>query len=419
MAVSRVPVAAVDGNAGGLRPRERMRTDVFISGGGIAGLTAAASLGAIGLDVICADPSPDHAETQVSHSDLRTTAILQPAAAVLRDAGVWERLADDAVPLRTLRIADAGESENRIQYQADYLASEISGEPFGWNVPNPRIRLALRDRLSALPNVTILSERFTRAIVSRNREAIVVLSDGSEASCRLLIGADGRRSRVRRALGIGARVWHYGQKALACCVVHEHPHDNVSTEIYRSGGAFTLVPMADDGDRPQSALVWMDSIAEVERRQSLPETEFDRELNDRSYGAFGTMALSGPRSAWPVIGMLADGLIGRRTALVAETAHVVPPIGAQGLNMSLTDIRCLVEQARAYHDDPGSPDALRQYNRSRWLDIRLRTGIVDMLNRAARARSPTARVGRLKALQCLHSGASLRRSMMKFGLGSG
>ncbi len=396
---------------------DRVTTDILVSGGGIAGLVAAAVLGSAGLGVVCTSADPSTATGGGSSRDNRTTAFLQPARSTLEEAKIWHRVSDHAVPLQVLTILDAGSQENRIRYEARFDAAEISNRPFGWNVANGVVRQAIVDRLSELPNVLLKSGTLTRQICPRTREVIVDLTDGSVISCRLLIGADGRDSHVRNAMGIGVKTWRYGQMALAGSVYHEQPHEAESFEIYRSGGPMTLVPMTCGSGRFRSALIWMDAANEIELLSRLPQVDFNRKLTARSCGVLGDLEVAGQRSCWPVVGQLAHRLTGQRTVILAEAAHVVPPIGAQGLNMSLTDIQTLFDVIRSSNQDPGSRAVLGRFSRRRWPDILARVTAVELLNRAAMAGSPIIGSLRLNALKTLHQNVVMRKPLMRAGLG--
>src|SRR5690606_26269137 len=228
--------------------------DILISGGGVAGLTAAAAFGSAGFRVICVDPAPPVTEEAEAGADLRTTAFLQPSRQVLEAAGLWDRIAPHGAALRIMRIVDAGGERPEPRIVKDFDAAEIGEEPFGWNFPNWLLRRETVARLGLLPNVAFRPGVGTRAVFTRQREARVTLSDGGQVSARLLVAADGRASPVREAVGIGVRTFRYGQKALAFAVTHPIPHDNVSTEIHRSGGPFTLVPLPDRQGLPCSAV---------------------------------------------------------------------------------------------------------------------------------------------------------------------
>ena len=392
--------------------------DILVSGGGVAGLTAAAVFGAAGFSVLCVDPAPPVTEREAEGSDLRTTAFLQPAQALLDRAGLWARLAPHAADLQIMRIVDAGGADPAPRLTRDFNASDISDRPFGWNLPNWLLRREMVARLADLPNVTFRPGTGTTSVFTREAEARVGLSDGSSARVRLVIAADGRGSPMREAVGVPVRTTRYGQKALAFAVTHPIPHQNVSTEIHRSGGPFTLVPLPDHEGRPSSAVVWMERGPEVLRLAALPQEAFEAEMNQRSCLLYGPLTLASRRTVWPIISQIAERMSAERVALVAEAAHVVPPIGAQGLNMSLGDMRVLLELAEAAPDALGDRRMLDSYHQRRHADVRARVAGIDLLNRASMMAAQPLRDARALGLGAIYGLAPVRRSMMQMGLGA-
>jgi 2-octaprenyl-6-methoxyphenol hydroxylase len=395
----------------------RPSTDILISGGGVAGLAAAAAFGTAGFDVICVDPTPPVTDADADGADLRTTAFLQPATATLAAAGLWDRLAPYAAALQVMRIVDAGGTEAEARLTKDFDAAEISDQPFGWNLPNWLLRREMVARLAELPNVSFRPGTGFARLLTREAEALVTLSDASTIRARLVIAADGRASPVREALGIGVRTMRYGQKALAFAVTHPMPHHNVSTEVHRSGGPFTLVPLPDRDGQPASAVVWMEAGPEIARLTALPVAAFQDEMSTRSAQVLGPLTLASRLTTWPIISQIADRMSGERTALLAEAAHVLPPIGAQGLNMSLADLATLLDLAMANRGDLGSRQMLDAYHQKRHREVQARVMGIDLLNRASMAGSPALRDLRAKALDALYSAAPVRKALMRTGLG--
>lgn len=391
-------------------------TDILVAGGGIAGLSAAARLGAAGFDVICVDPAP----ADRPGADLRTTAFLQPAVDTLDRAGAWTAMSDGAAALWTMRLVDAGGTERSPRETADFEASELMDRPFGWNVPNTAARAALLDRLDELPSARLIGGDTVTGLVTRRTEALARLASGPTVRARLVIAADGRDSRLREGAGIRAHRWHYGQKALVFAVTMGRPHDGVSTEIHRTGGPLTFVPMPDRDGRPCTSVVWMVPGARAARLAELDDRRLAAELELEAMGLFGRLQIAGPRAVWPIIAQVASRLTGQRLALVAEAAHVVPPIGAQGLNMSLADIECLAGLAGAARDagrDIGGPDLLDTYQRRRHPEMLARAAGIDLLNRAAQAEAQPLRDLRRAGLRAIHQAAPMRHLAMKLGLG--
>ena len=396
---------------------ETLSCDILISGGGAAGLIAAAAFGAEGFSVFCCDPAPPVTAEGAAGADLRTTAFLHPSRALLARAGLWDRLAPHAAPLQIMRIIDAGGDEHRARLTREFDAADISDEPFGWNLPNWLIRREGLARLAELPNVRFLPGRASTGLVTRATGARVTLDDGTRIEARLVVAADGRASFIREAAGIPVTTTRYGQKAVVCTVTHPVAHGNVSTEIHRSGGPFTLVPLPDRDGRPSSAIVWMERAAEADRLAALPEDAFTAALNERSTGVLGHLTLATPRQSWPIISQLARRFHGERVALIAEAAHVVPPIGAQGLNMSLADLGALVDLCAAHRDDPGSAPLLARFTRARWPEVKARVTGIDALNRASMVSARPLRDLRAAGLGALYAVRPVRKLLMRAGLG--
>ncbi len=391
--------------------------DILISGGGIAGLTAAATFAARGFSVICVDPTAPVTERASAGADLRTTAFLQPAKALLEEAGLWTRLAPYAAPLQIMRIIDAGGAEPEPRVVREFNAAEISELPFGWNLPNWLLRREMLARLGELAKAEFRPGVGTQSLFTRTNEARVTLTDGSRVTCKLVLACDGRASPMREAAGIGVQTTRYGQKALAFAVSHDLPHENVSTEIHRTGGPFTLVPLPDLEGRHSSAIVWMETAAKADRLAALAEEDFEAEMNIRSCGVLGRLKLASRRTLWPIISQRAEALVAERVALMAEAAHVVPPIGAQGLNMSLADLRVLVDLASERREGLGDAAMLDAYEKARHGDIKLRVSGIDLLNRASMIEARPLRDLRAGGLNALYSLPQVRRMLMQMGLG--
>lgn len=391
--------------------------DIVISGGGVAGLTAAALFGSAGFSVTCVDPAPPVTERDAEGADLRSTAFLQPARDLLERAGLWARLAPHASDLQVMRIVDAGGEVAEPRVIKEFDAADISDLPFGWNLPNWLLRREMVAHLGGIDTVDFRPGIATTSVFTREAEARVGLSDGSRLRCRLVIAADGRTSKVREAVRVGVKTTRYGQKALAFAVTHPLPHGNVSTEIHRTGGPFTLVPLPDHQGRPSSAIVWMEEGPEAVRLSQLPKSEFEAAMNERSCLLFGPLELASQRTIWPIISQVADALHAERVALVAEAAHVVPPIGAQGLNMSLGDMRVLLELAEADRDGLGNRMMLQSYEKKRHAEIKARVAGIDLLNRASMMKAQPLRDARAMGLNAIYSLAPVRKTLMQLGLG--
>ncbi|MCF6271797.1 MAG: UbiH/UbiF family hydroxylase [Rhodobacteraceae bacterium] len=396
----------------------RLPCDILIAGGGIAGLSAACAFASAGFETICVDPVPPITDSTTKGADLRSTAFLLPSIELLGEIGLWSHLEPEAAPLSIMRILDAGGEAGTIREQADFLAADIGLKAFGYNLPNTKLRQIMLDFLARFDNFRLITPDSVTHVTPRSSGALVQLESGMQLSATLVIAADGRNSPLREALGIKIKTWRYGQKAIVFNVSHTKPHQNISTEIHRSGGPFTLVPLTDPY---KSAVVWMERGPRAATLFEMNDTDFNKALSTRACNTLGSIEIIGKRAIWPIIAQRAARLNGPRTALLAEAAHVIPPIGAQGLNMSLADLKTLkslVIAARHQNQDIGSPAMLESYHRRRWPDMAARITGVDLLNRASMASAPFLKDLRRTGLKTLHSIKPLRNTLMKHGLGA-
>ena len=394
---------------------QALDTDIFISGGGIAGLSAALGFATAGFRVVLADPAPPPQNAEADGSDLRSTAFLQPARTLLDAFGAWDLLDSHATPLETLRVIDCAGDPPTIRTERAFRSHDLGEPAFGWNLPNWLTRRVLSEKAAAHPGIDLRLGTGFKSLLSRDREAIVTLTDATRLRARLAIAADGRASPLREAAGIGTEITRYGQKALAFAVTHDLAHESVSTELYLSGGAFVLVPLPDHDGRPASAVVWMNDAPGATRLMAMDDDAFARAATERSCHVLGELHLASARRSWPVVTQRATALTAQRVALVAEAAHVLPPIGAQGLNTSLHDVRILLDLARAAPDELGSPAMLDRYAKTRMRDIRAR--VIDLYNRVCRSDAPPVQALRSLGLKLVHDIAPLRQGVMRAGMG--
>lgn len=375
--------------------------DIVVVGAGPTGLAAALAFVRAGRDAVCVGPPP-----RPDHPDRRTTALLTGSVRFLKELGVWDALSPHAAPLRALRLIDR---TGRLFRAPDmgFDAAEIGEDAFGFNVPNSDLTRVLIEALGPAfePAPEAVSLEFGP------REARVRLRGGAVFNARLAVGADGRNSLCRESAGIGVRRWAYDQTALVCNFRHGRAHDETCTEFHYPAGPFTVVPLPGKA----SSLVWVETAETAKALAALNEDDFRHKLAARLDGLLGEIEDIGPRGAFALTGLIARALIGERLALVGEAAHVMPPIGAQGLNLGFRDVAGLAA-CLANAPDPGSADVLACYQRARRADVVTRTLAADVLNRTLISSVPVFQLARGAGLLALSLPGPLRCAAMRRGM---
>ena len=379
---------------------------IAVVGGGPAGLAAAIALAQAGVETaLIARRSP--------YADNRTTALLGGSVNFLQSLDVWRRCCDDAAALCTMRLVDDTRRLIRSP-EVKFSSDEIGMEAFGYNIENRLLMVAMEARAAELPNLVRIDDD-AETIVTGESSIAITTKQGQTLTAALVAGADGRHSLCREASGIGVKRRDLGQSALTLNVTHTRPHGNCSTEFHTESGPCVFVPLP--GER--SSIVWVLKPDEAERLKSLDDQALALAAEKQSHSILGKLTVAPGRHVFPLAIENPDHLAAKRIALVGEAAHVLPPIGAQGLNMGLRDAADLAEIARdalLMGTDPGHDEVLQRYARARRADVFSRTFAVDMANRTLLSNFLPAQSLRAAGMHMLNKVGPLRRLAMREGL---
>jgi 2-octaprenyl-6-methoxyphenol hydroxylase len=342
-----------------------LKCRALVAGAGPAGLAAAALLAQAGVDTICV--SPPLAE------DPRTTALMHPSIRLLQYLEVWtDALRQHCAPLKHLHLLD--DTGNLVQApDLKFSAEEAQLEAFGWNTPLVNLLPVLKQRATQL-GVRFVEDMVATALHSDSGLALTT-QKGTTINVEFAVAADGRNSLLRKAAGINVSEWAFEQSALVTRFTHSRSHEFVSTEWHKLGGPFTTVPLPGN----TSALVWMDKPDKIATLMQLDAKALGRDIQLQNHGTLGLISAVQEPHSFAMRGVKADCFAKARIFLVGEAAHVFPPVGAQGLNMSLRDAGHLVDVV-TIHVDGGCEAAMSEYDSKRRSDVVPRQAAISMMN---------------------------------------
>ena len=377
-----------------------------VIGGGPAGLACAIALAQSGAaTTLVARRTP--------YADNRTTALLGNSIGFLDSLGVWPLCRDQSAALRVMRLVDDTGRLIRAP-EIKFSSDEIGMDAFGYNLANRDLMAALSARAAELPNLTWIDD--DARIVRVDEDTVhIETSQGTQFNAALVVGADGRHSLCREAAGIAVKRRELGQSALTLNVTHSRPHNNCSVEFHTASGPCVFVPLPGH----QSSVVWVVKPDEADRLKSLDDIQLGDAVERQSHSVFGRMSVAPGRHIFPLAIETPARLTANRIVLIGEAAHVLPPIGAQGLNMGLrdaADIADIVGASMATSDDIGSDVVLQNYARRRRSDVFSRTFAVDMANRTLLSDFLPVQSLRAAGLHALNAIRPIRRLAMREGL---
>lgn len=396
---------------------ETDRYDVIIAGAGLAGATFALAAARGGLKVVLVDPQPFSAQLAPSF-DGRSTAIAFSTFRMLDALGVGEGLRPHACRMDRILVTDGrrpgaaspAASSAFLRFDADEIGDRTDGEPLGYMVENRRIRVALSEAVAAA-GLEVRAPASVDGVEAGPGLATVTLASGDALRAPLVVGAEGRGSRVRQEAGVDTVGWGYGQSGVVATVAMGRDHGNVAHEYFLPSGPFAILPLTDR----RASLVWTETTRRAEALKACSDEAFHAHLMRRFGDFLDEVSVVGPRFVYPLSLQLAEQLTAPRTALIGDAAHAVHPVAGQGLNMGLKDAAALAEvlvEAVRLGEDIGSETVLDRYARWRRFDNAALAAGFDGFVRLFSNDIAPVRLARDLGIAAVNRIAPLRRAFM-------
>jgi 2-octaprenyl-6-methoxyphenol hydroxylase len=387
--------------------------DIAIVGGGLVGSSLAIALADSGLSVALIEAVPPRASAQASY-DERNLALARATVTALGVLGVWPRVAAQAQAIRRIHISRAGE------FGSVRLDARREGvDSFGAVLPARELGNGLLAALEAAPSLARVTPAHVRALATAPDAVTLHVQRGEREEtlrARLVIGADGTDSFVRRELGIGTDDIDYGQTLFVGTVTPERALDGCAFERFSDEGPVALLPLAER----RAGLVVSVPNERAADIAALSDTAYLEFAQQRFGWRAGRFTRVGRRSAHPIRRVVAQALTAPRVVLMGNAAQTIHPIGAQGFNLGLRDALTLAElvlaAARA-GADPGHADLLAEYTRRRMEDRNGTLAFSDGLVRLACNPALPLKPLRTLGMALLDGVAPLREAVARRGMG--
>lgn len=391
-------------NVAAMAKEKRVKSEIIIIGAGAVGLTAALLLAQQDFSVTLLEQGDPKGSFKPPLSDGHTTALMNNSLSLLKRCDGWNDIEPYTQAMDILRIKEQDGSFE------DFKASDIGKKTFGRNVPQIPLRAFLLQKVKKQKNILYVPNTELVSV-----EEGMVHSTKAIYEASLVVAADGRNSFCRQTAGIETVDRAYNQTALTFLVGHSLPHQNTSTEIHKTGGPLTFVPLPNN----QSSVVWVHKSEDGEALLKLKKQELQQHLQDQSLGILGSLEIKTAITSWPLSALYAKKLYTHRLVLIGETAHGFSPVGAQGLNLSMRDVDILIDilvEARRLGQDIGSEILLARYAGSRKADTLKRFYGVDGLNFLIRTENNVAQNIREKGIKLVSQIKPLKRFFMRQGM---
>lgn len=343
--------------------------------------------------------------SQINLQDYRTTALMMQGINFLEKLNLWPILKEKSAPLKRMQIIDATQRLIRCQ-SATFSSKEINEFAFGYNIPNIFLNSTLDNAIQNNPNISLYCDEVLS--YQKNNGEIQINGKKNTYTASCIIAADGKKSLARQFADIKIEEYFYPQSALILNFEHQYPHENTSREFHTESGPCTQVPLPQN----QSSLIFVVNPLKADFLSKLDIDSLAKIIEKQLFSILGKIKIISPIQFWPLGSMKASSYAKKNIFLIGETGHSFPPIGAQGLNLSIRDIIDLQETFINYQES----NLEEIYNRKRKKDVQIRTFVVDILNQSLLSENLFSQIGRQLTFKILNKIPTLRQLFMREGM---
>ena len=386
-----------------------INVDVVIVGAGMVGLTLANLLSKQGKSLAIIDRNiPQEFDTTQPY-DARVTAVSPGSQAIFEHVNAWLSMqAKRITPFNRMVVWDAVEGA-----KINFSASDIQHENLGHIVENLVIQTSLHEALQPQTNINWFVPVVIGNVLTREDHIEVVLDNDQVLTAKLLVGADGRRSSVRKFANINYSEKSYQQQGIVARVQTEHPHEDTAWQRFLSTGPLALLPL----NNGECSIVWSVNDEEANELMELGEHEFAQAIAKASGLHLGNISLCSKRATFPLVSGQAESMVQPRIALVGDAAHALHPLAGQGANLGFTDAAILAEVLAQTERDIGSVKVLRKYERARVGETQVMQRAMDAFVAAFSSTSTPVITARNYALNAANRIQPIKKYFMKQAMG--
>jgi len=383
--------------------------DCVVVGGGMVGAASALALAELGLTVAVIEKSVPLAFSPEQAFDLRVSAISLASEQLLKQLDAWQQLQQWRMcPYKRLSVSESEQS------YTEFDAQDISQSHLGHIIENRLIQLSLWQKVQQHSNITLFCPETLIKLEQSSAEVELTLST-QILRAKVVIGADGANSYVRKLANIGTTGWDYAQSAMLINVGTEKPQQDITWQQFFQTGPLAMLPMPGN----HASLVWYHNKDEIKRLSALSNAHLEQEVMQQFPGKLGKVTVIN-KAAFPLTRRHANQYHKGRVLLVGDAAHTINPMAGQGVNLGFKDVKALqhiiakaIGSGEAWHQ----AEVLARYQQKRRTDNLLMMTTMDALYLSFGHVSPLAKFARNAGLMMVNKLPSIKNKALAYACG--
>ena len=385
--------------------------DLTIVGGGMVGLTLAASLAKSKLNIAIIENNEVKSLSDAPAT--RVSAMSAASRTLFEKTDVWQYIDPNRItPYDTMYVWEK-DSFGKIAFDAE----QVDASQLGYIIENEQIQHALLTAVQKQSNVTFYSPDKLTNIALGDGEAWLTLESGKNITTKLVVGADGANSWVRNKVDIPLTHWDYNHHALVATVKTDLAHEHCARQVFTPDGPLAFLPLFE---KDLCSIVWSVPPERAKQLQALSDAEFNKQLTRTFDNRLGFCELQSERNSFPLTMRYARDFAKHRIALIGDAAHTIHPLAGQGVNLGLLDAvslaQCIVENSEA-DKDIGVYANLRQFERWRKTEAAQMVASMEMLKQLFHGDNPIQKTARDLALIFADNISPLKKQFIKQAMG--
>lgn len=391
-----------------------MDFEVTVVGAGVVGSFLACLLAQNGISVCLLDRRNTFNTSISSRYQGRTFAINLSSINLLKKLELWSIIKKEGTPFNRIYVWDSKGTT-----PLEFLAEEIDQEELGYVFSTNSILTSLNKILRSSKKISLELNKELSSIQVKEKLATISFADGKSISSRLLVGADGINSTLRKLANIKTRTWSYNQIAYFALLKTEKFHSNTAWQTFTPTGPIAFLPFDIKG-KPNISLVWSAEKTFASELQLLQDKEFINKLEEETEFILGKITLEDKIQSFPLNQLHAKSYFSNRVVLVGDAAHSLHPLAGQGLNLGLADVMSLSDKiikARRKGKDFGSKEILLNYERSRKNHNLSMTALMEVFKHGFENSSPWLNISRNLAFKIASENKWLKKRFIRKAAG--
>jgi len=350
--------------------------DITVIGCGLTGLSISLALSSLGFKIAIVDPKPLDLGKR-NHHDNRTTALSSGSVDFYKKINVWESIKNNACPIKKILV-----EENSSSLQSSFNSEETTNNPMGFMIKNNYLLKTLIMLAKKNKNIFKYDDKITKYFRTQ-KKVLVSLEKNYSIESKLVIGADGRNSFVRKLAKIDYKYKNYNQKAFTFDVEHEKEHNNLAIEKFLEEGPLAILPLVKEKNKNLSSVVWSCNFPNYYQLLKHGNKKIQQVVHGYFKRYYGNIKIISKIKTWDLSLIHSKKYVDHRVLLIGDAAHSIHPLAGQGFNLTIRGIKKLylcAQKEEIISKDLGKRKYLFKYSKEHFIDASALIFVTDRLN---------------------------------------